>query len=113
MLDILDLIAVKSAKVVNMVLVARRRVNHVQIMLFVTSRQESARGLVPVLLDLLVPSVKICASLVTGEWDAIKLVPRLAPGKGDDVTQLTENADVSLAIEDWSVNLIARWESTV
>ena len=51
--------AFQSAKVANMASDARRSVSRVQIMQFVISRQESARGLVYVLLVLLVKTVKI------------------------------------------------------
>ena len=47
-----------------MVLVARKHVSHVRTMLFVTSKQESARGLAFVLLVLPVLTVKIVSTKV-------------------------------------------------
>ena len=48
----------------NMDLVARRHVSHAQTMLFVTSKQESARGLVFVLQVLPVLTVRIVSTKV-------------------------------------------------
>ena len=66
MILFIDFSAFQNAKVVITVLVAKRRVSHVQTMRFVISRQESARGPVFVLLALLVKIVRI-VSILTNE----------------------------------------------